>query len=989
MLYERWFWIPTILLGSFFIVVNLPQPRLSIAKSGSIKIRVGEFPENYLDEVEEVEAGWPYAFYWKQSVAGDGPMSVPIKPLKRFDRNAAAKDLLIAVASTLVMSILLCFMKRRQHRDLPEDQHPAHESGHEADLAGNDLQKSFFTRTRSAKVRVSIADLLLVTLVIALPFGFFNYEKNLAERESNLIASMGDASFEYETIVPKYFYEYLSSFLWRPALLDAMKRVTAVSLQHPKDDAIDAAMQLSQLRKLSVCGGKYDLQRLSPISTMQRLKVLHLTGRPINNETIAHIRGLPNLQCLDFNRTNVTAESLDRFYRADDLGTPRHTRLRELFLVDTAVELGALAKFKVLDRLPNLRIIVLPRPSPGSNAKFELNGHPTLEVIRIDSLDRPINSKSVSVHLEALPKLRYVSFDATQKFSLDFKALPLLDTLGRYDFYSRLRVSPGQSVPDTLWFDSINLTDCPSLPLLNFYGGEMQYYRTTGTPNLNSVGIGVFRRGMRSGDGAPSQFYQQDIPISCTNAIIEGISRSDGPKLLDYSAVSISQADLTPLYEDDELTDLFLHQCGLTASDFEGFIGNKTLKNISSMGTNLSGKQLSNIINGLESLHRWHADLVPIKKLRIEDHQQIRGLVDVEPESKLSRRTHLPTCEALRLVNLPNWTDAIRLDHPKLVHLTIEDLPKLKSLTVNTPLSLSAVLSGLDGLEHFAGGGEYLDDELIVDVCKSTHLGSLCLLKSSVTDDGFSEALAGKSLVSLVVPSSNISDQSIDSMNLQSLAVVDISDTNVTVAGVRKIIQSPSLSKLNIAGIAIDAETSGKIAGIDHLQELVLDAGSLTSANTRSLASNAFMMKLGFSNLVLDENVASAISVDQTSSVRLLTLIDSEVKPAALKRLMRELPELQLNLVDTMVPALLEAELFEAGRLYRRSEDETPYVYIKGGPKIAVTSQQQSFFFGFQNGKTAPMPDELFEDLEPERFDAPEADLFWPEMVRSIFEQPR
>ena len=251
------------------------------------------------------------------------------------------------------------------------------------------------------------------------------------------------------------------------------------------------------------------------------------------------------------------------------------------------------------------------------------------------------------------------------------------------------------------------------------------------------------------------------MPEKATKALVQGLAQSDGPDVLDYSAVPIGDADLAPLQTNSRLQGLYLHQCGLTVRDIRKLLGSETLRTISTQDNDLAGVQIGELISQLPKLKRWHGDLYSIDRLRIENHEQIQGVVDSLPEEAGPTRCHLAYCSAIRLTNLPNWIDPIRLDADGFRHITIQNLPKLSTLIINGPLCDNAVLSGLVGLRSIAIGGKAVNDGTIADWPSYIGLSSISLHGTSISAEGYRKLFAGRSLTRIDLTRARIDDAAI------------------------------------------------------------------------------------------------------------------------------------------------------------------------------------------------------------------------------------
>ncbi len=604
------------------------------------------------------------------------------------------------------------------------------------------------------------------------------------------------------------------------------------------------------------------------------LTVLHLTGRELSDPALSRIRLMDNLRSLSFHRTNVSHAAMEELFADRPVAA---ARLLSLNLVDSGVDLAALSDSKTLTSMVSLKALFLPRPIPGNEAEFAISTMPKLKTLSFSSHDRGKNASLMKISVADCQELIALRIGLLQKSSLKLTRLPKLKSIESAQFKTTMRLGGNQSTPGSAWIESIVVDDLPLFEELKFYASELKEMRFTKTSSLRFIWPGVFQ--VNASGFSSSSSYDKNVPNQATKALVEGLAESDGPEVIDYAAVPIGGADISSLLNNPRLRELYLHDCGLKVADIKKLQGSDTLRAISTQGNELSGVAIGPLISKMPKLERWRGDLYALDRLRLEDHQHIQGVVDALPEESNPNRCHLAYCSAIRLVNLPNWVDPIRLDADIFRHITIKNLPKLRQLIINGPICEGAVLP----------------------------------------------------------------DQ---------------------------------------------------ILEVDTLHTLGVDATGWTANQLRKAVTMPMLNHLILSNIHIDPTMSAVLAASGSSEMTRLTLIDSTAGGPAVTALMKQLPNLKLELVRTEIPAVLEGDLFAAKRLIVPSEgDGAPYSRGPEGTIIPIMKQPDSgggiasqwrismmvtgmSMMGGMNGRRAfvAMPQELFERLSPEAFEVLEAD---------------
>jgi len=926
--FAKYFGVSCLIGGVFIFLVNLPLQLVRDGASAGIKVGQGEYGIRDDARPLPVAAGWPETFY---RCYDDVPS---VEPFVFWSTSTLLRNVGVGFVVCFAFAFVVFQLKlaKKAPNELPDEMATV-------DVADSTPNKGRWRRLLDAKVRYSISDIILLTLICALPLGYYQWQRRLYDIDLQQVSALGpDADCVRETIMPGFLGEWTPFWLIPVSLRGAMQRATVVRLNDPNDAQVRVAMSLPHLRGLIIGGGEYDLELLASLPNRDALTVLHLTGRELNDTTLSRIRLMDNLRSLSFHRTNMSHTAVERLFADRPVAA---ARLKAFNLVDSGVDLEGLSDSKALASMVSLESLYLPRPIPGNEADFTLPPLPKLSELSFGSQDRGKNASVMKVTIADCPELVSLSIGDLQKSSLKLTRLPKLKTISPSFFLTTLRLAANQSTPGGNWIESIVVDDLPQFEALKFYASDLKEMRFTKTPSFRRLGPGVYQV---AADGfSVSSTYDEKVPDDATKALVQGLAQSDGPEVIDYSAVPLGRADLAPLLTNPRLSELYLHSCGLKVDDVKKLLGSQTLRVISTQGNELENIQIGQLISQLPKLERWHGDLYSLDRLKIEDHQHIQGVVDSLPEESGPDRCHLAHCSAIRLVNLSRWVDPIRLDADSFRHITIQNLPNLPKLIINGPICDNTVLSGLSGLHSIAIGGSAVNDGTIADWSSYVGLKSIGLYGTSISAAGYRKLLDGRSLTRIDLRQARIDDAAILTFDPTQLVSVSLIDTDVTEVAVRHVLKSTMLAELNVSGIMLSADLRDRILGMRALTALSFNATGWTPEQIGKVALMPTLTHLSIDHIHLDKSVYAAISSSGWSGITRLTLIDSTVDGPALDALMKHFPNLKLEAVRTDIPVVLEVDLIAADRVILEFQSEdVPYCRGPEGMKIAIMKQPQA-----------------------------------------------
>ncbi len=196
------------------MLVNLPMQLVRDVTSGSIAFGEGEY--TIIDEAKPlpVAAGWPETFYRRYEDM-DG-----VEPFVSWSTHSLIRNVGFGLTISVAIGLVPYLLKRSKRTSTAEPE-----------------------PIRKTKFRFSISDIILLTSIIALPLGYYQWHRRLYEKDLQLVQAFGpDATYARETIIPALIRDWIPSQFFPVALRGAMMRTTMVRLNDPTDAQVVAAM---------------------------------------------------------------------------------------------------------------------------------------------------------------------------------------------------------------------------------------------------------------------------------------------------------------------------------------------------------------------------------------------------------------------------------------------------------------------------------------------------------------------------------------------------------------------------------------------------------------------------------------------------------------------------------------------------------------------------------------------------------------------------
>lgn len=241
----------------------------------------------------------------------------------------------------------------------------------------------------------SLATLLLLVPVIAIPCGWLAREMDHTRRQIEIVATAKKVGYLRDVASRDWIARALGQ--------DFFRDVDELELRHDlaNDSDVEKIKLLTQLKVLNLCGSQATDAALADIGEMKQLTSLDISSTQITDAGLVKLRGLPELTHLDISGTQITDKGL--------VNLRGMTKLTFLSLGLTDV---ADAGLEHLSGLGNLKLLYLNANDEVTDAGLKhLEELPHLEFLILHS--SRVTDAGVD-HLEKLKSLRLLAIGGTQ-----------------------------------------------------------------------------------------------------------------------------------------------------------------------------------------------------------------------------------------------------------------------------------------------------------------------------------------------------------------------------------------------------------------------------------------------------------------------------------------------------------------------------------------------------------------------------------------------
>lgn len=277
-----------------------------------------------------------------------------------------------------------------------------------------------------SKAQFSLATLLLMVPVIAIPSGWLARELDVAQRQQNALARLYGRGPRVEatckvqsvnSLVPSFLSSSRSPFLASTLGALCADDIIHVVIVQAGDGDVATAGQLSHLERLVLAQGKITDAGLKPLEGLLQLTFLNLSRTQITDAGLEHLQDLTHMNWLSFDGTSVNGSGFRHLKNLTalqylDLDGTQITdagirslaglpKLRELDIADTKVTDSGLECFK---KFPQLRALKLDGTRITDAGLKHLMGLPRLESLNLGETD--VTSEGIAELQLALPACR-------------------------------------------------------------------------------------------------------------------------------------------------------------------------------------------------------------------------------------------------------------------------------------------------------------------------------------------------------------------------------------------------------------------------------------------------------------------------------------------------------------------------------------------------------------------------------------------------------
>ncbi|MGB7327292.1 MAG: hypothetical protein WBD31_20620 [Rubripirellula sp.] len=738
--------------------------------------------------------------------------------------------------------------------------------------------------------KITIADVLLVTLLVAAGFGWWRRLDGYAARQQALVTELrhGGCDLSMNAWIPAIYSRWIP-----PSVSTRLRQFRSLRMEHPSETMVANIADFNGLQSLRLGGDTYDLRMIEPQINNPHLVDLRIAGRELDVRAFQAIAAMPRLQSLNLDRTNVTADVLRRF---DSQGN-----LKQLSVLHSDVDWNDLASLSDGDAanpawaaVKSIGALRLGHPMPGDEAELKIVGWPMLETLIINELESQLNSTPMKVELADLPVLSKLELDAFQKFDLTIRNVPKLIEISEVAYEWRDRLPRGASLPGMLWFNRVTIENADSLATLSFDGRSVEQIHYSGTPNLAMLGIAAYDRKLQDSSSL------KELNPKAANAIIAGIGASDGPPLVDLEAVPLSGIDLTPLAANRGITNLKLGNSGVTPKQWKTLGAMKQLTDLQIDIAGIDGQSIKWILDQFPELA--NLELSPpnyesnFSSFDYQDFDRLQSLKIVDRPKLKSLKfdaSNLMGLDTVQIARVPQFTTELRFGY--VSQLELVDVPSVRGLSVAGPMPMDAKLEGLRDLRFFAAGGPTVTDATVTAITKCKAIETLTLAYPSVTPGGLKSLPIHDRMTSITLPGSALDDEvALSWPPLTSLMNLNVSDTKITSKGIAHLCGGSLIKRLVIDRVSANRADLDFLANFVDLEHLSLVGVGIDPKPLERLLTESRVSALDLS----DSSVTAAhIDAIMTSGgkLRWVGLRNTEIDQAKFRELIVQQPELTFD----------------------------------------------------------------------------------------------
>lgn len=819
-------------IGFLFVLLNFPSNmvRMSTREFGNPVGSVELFSRGTVTQIEK--AGWPltYQVRFIPHSNSDDSSDALIRTLY-YSSTSLSCNVLLGLVAMMGVALLTAL----RHRQISRSTNP------------HRTQRFY--------------DVGTAAMCLAVPAIMYGISWSTANRHMRVAASL--ANFGQCTLsseLPDWIAKRLPN-----NFATAFLRITDVQLTGPGEDIFARFKSIDTLRNVQIHRANVDPGDLAFLNQSKTLQWLSLTSCRIASESIEDVSRLENLRWLSLAGSPLQSsdlKTLDRLTNLEGVNLSR-TRIR-------------LSDFEQPGWSRCVRRLQLSRPQANQSDRLQLKNWSKLTELIVQRLEPISNEATLTLDLADCPELTKVYLDRWQKHALVGSNLPKLKSFVEpVEFLINdplINVLPAM----TRW-EKLDLTNLPSLTLLECQGSDLEYLRLSNLPHLRKVALGnsFFEKRDRELLTKPDADHDGKV-------FVEAISQIPSINHVNIQNVRLDKSDLTQLCAIPYLRELHCINTGLCNRDLEPLESKESLRYLDLGQCDVSEQRLNRLVS-LPNLKTIHANLSRIQQLHISEHVRIEGLIS-RPLLKL---------RSLDLNQLPRFSGGIAIQN-QVDRLQVRSVPLLRELIVECLWPPNYALDDLRGLQRFAGGGSEMRDDVLDELCDCRALDQLTLAYPQIAQANFFKIGQMKMLTSLELPGCPVDDQVVMRWNrLKRLRRVCLDDTAIGEGTMRWLARQESLRSLSLNHLTLDGPSQRSLATLEQVSDLSLVETEIEDQAFVDLMNNHTIEFIDLSKTSLSEAKINAIA--SSRSLKFCALSDCGLTSESLRKLLDSNLRLQIE----------------------------------------------------------------------------------------------
>lgn len=731
---------------------------------------------------------------------------------------------------------------------------------------------------------ILLGDILILTGIIAFAFAYWRVLDGRAEAAkeyANRIGATGGAAIR-SVKVPALVKGYIPDIVQ-----EILLRVTHARVVNPNKDFLRQTLSNSYLEKLELVEASWEPGTLQQLENRALLSGVAVRTSTLSAEDLQSLINNPAIQRMELTGCTFAGSQLSGL-----ANLPRLTMLDLSWSTCGYADVPDAA-------LNQIELLYVTQAGEAVAPTLELANLPKLAVFGFHHHEEETKDQLVSLTFANLPKLEQLYLGSVQLYDLTISQTPNL----RFIYGDATGWLDDVGIPPPTRLRDLRIESQTQLENLAIYGEPSRNFSIRENSELkfgialsaeytdeNSANFMNFQ-GMNFGGGSVGE---NPIPLSVRQGWISNLANCQDLRQIDHSAIPLEGTDLSPLGKLKSLRTLDLNFTNLTLEQIQDFPKIEGLEELHLMGAIIDGKTTESLLRKLPNLKRLKIDSRFATRLRLENFPLLETIFEYQPSPSGSM-------DAVRLVNLPNFRDAIELP-PNLVYAHIEGTPNLEGITFSAPLPERTFLDDLSGLKYFSGGGKRFTELFVSEVLSAKGIQRLTLAFCSAEAEAFQEIDELLTLQELVLTGSNVNDETVlswDLTKLESLRLLRLDHTKVTTAAIPHLMKAPNLQYLSLNGCDLSELTPVHMGQLKKLWRLGIAGAPIAPQHFKSFREFENLRWLDIGGCDISKELATMMAANVPANFNTFLLTDATIGQAALSTLIKAKQGLFFELTDT------------------------------------------------------------------------------------------